>query len=265
MRVDTGTERLLAEIEDGIGTVTFNDPARHNVLGRAMHDALWPLLEAWERDQRVRVVVMRGAGDRAFAAGEDIGGFAERDATDTGEGHAAPPRSSYGSWRLLSKPVIAMINGYCIGGGMLMALQADIRICSEGSTFAVPAARLGLGYPAFGVRAITRVAGPAVASDLLFTARRLTAAEALAAGLVNRCVPAANLESTVRETAGQIAANAPLTIAACKAAIRHEEDLAVESESTDVARLVRLANDSADFREGQAAFRDKRQPSFQGV
>lgn len=259
MRVETGTDTLLAEVDDeGIATVTFNDPARHNVLGRAMHAAIGPLVEAWEADDAVRVVIMRGAGDRAFAAGEDIGGFASR-----GEGER--PVSAYGAWAALSKPLIAMINGYCIGGGMLMALQADIRICSDRSTFAVPAARLGLGYGTFGVRAITRVAGPAIAAEVLFSARRFSAAEAVAAGLVNRSVPADQVEAAVAELAGQIAQNAPLTIRAAKAAIRYEMEREDNSDSPLVEQLTRAASESQDFREGQAAFREKRSPVFRGV
>lgn len=258
MRVETGTDSLLAEVVDGIATVAFNDTKRHNVLSRAMHEALGPLIQSWEADDDVRVVVMRGAGDRAFAAGEDIGGFADRDGDRR-------PVSSYGAWAALSKPIIAMINGYCIGGGMLMALQADIRICSDRSTFAVPAARLGLGYGTFGVRAITRVAGPAVAAEVLFSARRYSAAEALAAGLVNRCVPADHVESAVAELAGQIAQNAPLTIRAAKAAIRYEMERTDNSDSPLVEQLTRAASESQDFREGQAAFREKRSPVFRGV
>jgi enoyl-CoA hydratase len=261
MRMETGTELLLLDIEGPVATVTFNDPARHNVLSREMQRALVPVAHALERDDDVRVVVVRGAGDRAFAAGADIGEFDEpRTDERAGPDDAAP--TAWNCLQRLSKPVVGQIGGYCIGGGLLMALQADVRICSEDSSFAVPAARLGLGYGLAGVRALMQVAGPSVAADILFSARRLTSAEAYVAGLVNRVVPKDQLDAAVRSTVEQIAANAPLTIRACKAAIRHELDGAGLAE---VERLVQQCWDSEDFMEGRAAFRDKREPAFRGV
>lgn len=266
MRVETGTDLLLADIDDGVATMTFNDPARHNVLSSAMHQAMVPLVEAWEVDDRVRVVVMRGAGDRAFAAGADIGEFKTRGPNGEAPDHAQRPASNgYACWGAMSKPIIAAINGYCIGGGLLMALQADIRICSDRSTFAVPAAKVGLGYGTFGVRSITRVAGPAAAADLLFSARRISAQEALHAGLVNRCVPVEGFDAVIAEAAAEIARNAPLTIRACKAAIRYETERVDESDSPLVEQLVAAASNSLDFREGQLAFKQKRQPVFRGI
>jgi enoyl-CoA hydratase/carnithine racemase len=164
----------------------------------------------------------------------------------------------------VTKPVIAMIDGYCIGGGLLMALQADIRICSESSTFAIPAARLGLGYGFAGVRTLMRFVNPAVASELLFSARRLSAAEAVTAGLVNRVVPAAGLSDAVEELAKQIADNAPLTVRACKAAIRLAADGAEAVDTAEVDALAEACFRSDDYLEGQAAFLAKREPVFRG-
>lgn len=266
MGIDTGTELLLAETDGAVGWLTFNDPARHNTLSLAMQEAIAPVVEAWERDETVRVIVMRGAGERAFVSGADISEFAEnRTAPADRERYAARSGAAWDVWRSVDTPVIAMIDGYCIGGGLLMALQADIRICSERSTFGIPAARLGLGYGAGGVRALMQVAGPAVASDLLFSARRISAAEALGAGLVNRLVPAEELLSTTAAAAAEIARNAPLTIRACKAAIRAERRRPDDAVDRAVDEMVEACYRSADYLEGQAAFRAKREPVFRGV
>lgn len=266
MRIDTGTPLLLAEVDGPIAWLTFNDPARHNTLSVAMQSAIAPVVEQWSADDDVRVIVMRGAGERAFVSGADISEFGEERTTpEARERYAARTGAAWGVWRQVDKPVIAMIDGYCIGGGLLMALQADIRICSDRATFAVPAARLGLGYGADGVRALMHVAGPAVASDILFSARRLSATEALNAGIVNRCVPADELAETVTGAAAQIARNAPLTIKACKAAIR--ASLGRRDPATDAAveALVEACFRSEDYLEGQAAFMAKRDPVFRGV
>lgn len=266
MRIDTGTELLLAETDGAVGWLTFNDPARHNTLSLEMQEAIGPVVEAWERDDAVRVIVMSGAGDRAFVSGADISEFAEnRTAPADRERYAARSGAAWEVWQSVDTPVIAMIDGYCIGGGLLMALQADIRICSERSTFGIPAARLGLGYGTSGVRALMQVAGPAVASDMLFSARRISAADALGAGLVNRCVAADELVSTTTGAAAEIARNAPLTIRACKAAIRAERRRRDDVDDGTVEEMVEACYRSADYLEGQAAFLAKRDPVFRGV
>ena len=190
MRMDTGTDLLLAEVDGPIGRLTFNDPARHNVLSLAMQEAIPAVVESWQADDSIRVVVTTGAGGRAFAAGADIAEFAAR-RTEVADRADYDRRSgaAWRCWRRFTKPVIAAIDGYCIGGGLLMALQADIRICSDASTFAIPAARLGLGYGFGGVRTLMQYVNPAIAAELLYSARRFTADEARVAGLVNRVVP----------------------------------------------------------------------------
>lgn len=266
MRTDTGTELVLAETDGAVGWLTFNDPARHNTLSLAMQEAIAPVVQTWDADESVRVIVMRGAGDRAFVSGADISEFAaNRTAPADRERYAARSGSAWDVWQRIHTPVIAMIDGYCIGGGLLMALQADIRICSDRSTFAIPAARLGLGYGASGVRALMQVAGPAVASDLLFSARRFSAAEALVAGLVNRCVAADELLATTTAAADEIARNAPLTIRACKAAIQAQRGRHDDDANRAVDEMVEACFRSADYLEGQAAFLAKREPVFRGV
>jgi enoyl-CoA hydratase/carnithine racemase len=263
---DTGTDKLLASADGGIATLTFNNPDKHNALSREMQAALPVALRALDADPDVRVIVVRGAGDRAFVSGADISEFGEhrttpdaRAAYDRGQGDAGR------AWAAVGKPVIAMIRGYCIGGGLLTALRADIRIAADDAQFAVPAARLGLGYPLAGVAALADVVGSAWAAEILFSARRLSAEEALRIGLVNRVVAADRLPAEVDALARQIAANAPLTVAACKAALR---ELARPAERRDVERVATMVEAcfrSEDYREGQRAFAEHRSPDFRGA
>ncbi len=263
MKLVLDTEKLIAEIEDGIGWLTFNNPDRRNALSQEMVRALPSVLDQFQERDDVRIVVMRGAGTRAFVSGADISEFGDRGAP----GNPSPDAPQVApDWKLgsLEKPLIAMIRGYCIGGGLAVALSADIRIAAEDAQFAIPAARLGLGYPFGGVRSLVDLVGQACASEILFSARRFSADEALGMGLINRVVPIAELESSVRELAQQIAANAPLTVRASKAAIGQAIR---DPEKRDVARCNRLLQDcfeSEDFIEGQRAFLEKRKPVFKG-
>lgn len=263
--VDTGTEKLLAEIEDGVATITFNNPTKLNALSYDMQIALPPTLRSFQADPDVRVLVLTGAGNRAFVSGADISEFGEK--RTSVEARAEYDRASGEAgraWTAVEKPIIAMIRGYCIGGGLLTAMQADIRIASDDAQFGVPAARLGLGYGLGGVDMLSRLVGPAWASEILFTARRLSAAEAVSIGLINRSVPADELGHSVRELAGSISANAPLTIAACKAALVELRRPERDRDLARVAHLVEACFRSSDYLEGQKAFSEKRPPRFVG-
>ncbi len=265
MAIDTGTEKLLVDVENGIAVVTFNNPEKHNALSVDMRAALPPTLRALGADPDVRVVVLTGAGDRAFVSGADISEFADQRTTP--EARAAYDRAGSDSgraWAELDKPVIAMIRGYCLGGGLLVALQADIRIATETSQFGVPAARLGLGYGSGGVEALMSLVGPAWASEILFSARRVSAVDALRIGLVNRVVSDADLREEVMGLANMISENAPLTVAACKVAIREARRPPDRRDYQRVAELVEACFRSEDYREGQAAFVEKRPPRFMG-
>jgi enoyl-CoA hydratase len=262
---DTGTERLLAEAAGGIATITFNNPAKRNALSRDMQAALPGVLKALDADPEVRVIVLRGAGDKAFVSGADVSEFAEHrtraeDRADYDRNRADAGRA----WAEVTKPVIAQIRGFCMGGGLLTALSADIRIAADDAVFGVPAARLGLGYPLSGVAALAAVVGAGWTAEILFSARRLSAAEALQAGLVNRVVPVDRLEAEVEDLAGQIAGNAPLTVAACKAALRELARPRDQRDTAAVAALVEACFRSEDYREGQRAFAEKRRPEFRG-
>jgi enoyl-CoA hydratase/carnithine racemase len=260
-RHQTGTGRLLVEVTGPVATVTFNNPGKRNAFSADMRAALPGLLRALNADGEVRVIVMTGAGDKAFTSGADISEFGEQRTS-------AAARASYDqawaavndAWASLDKPVIAMIRGFCMGGGVLTALQADIRIASDDSQFAIPAARLGLGYPVSGVTALMNLIGPACTAEVLFSARRFPAAEALQMGLVNRVVPADSL----REAVLGLARNAPLTVAAAKAAIREAGRPDGRRDLARVQAMVEACFASADYLEGQRAFAEKRPPAFTG-
>ncbi len=264
MRLPLETEKLIAEIDAGIGWLTFNNPDRRNALSQEMVRAMPAILDQFQASDEVRVVVMRGAGTRAFISGADISEFDRRGAP--GDRSSTANQSVAPDWKLgnLEKPLIAMIRGYCIGGGLAVALSADIRIASEDAQFAIPAARLGLGYPFAGVRSLVDLVGKASASEILFSARRVSAEEAWAMGLVNRVVPVEELETSVRELASQIAANAPLTVRASKIGIGQA---LLDPDKRDLARCNRVLQDcfeSEDFVEGKRAFLEKRPPVFKG-
>ena len=264
-RHETGTDKLLVDVTGRVAVVTFNNPGKRNAVSSGMRAALAGLLGALQADGEVRVVVLTGAGEKAFASGADISEFAEQRTSPAARaeydsGQAALDRS----WGSLEKPVIAMIRGFCMGGGLLIALQADIRIASDDSQFGIPAARLGLGYGFARVATLMNLIGQAWASEVLFSGRRFSAAEALQMGLVNRVVPAAGLRDEVMRLASSIAGNAPLTVAACKAAIR---EAGRSPERRDIARveaMIEACYQSDDYREGQRAFAEKRPPAFTG-
>jgi enoyl-CoA hydratase/carnithine racemase len=264
--IDSGTEKMLAHVEGGIGWMTYNNPARHNAMSYDMQIAVPRILGAFASDPDVHVIVVQGAGDKAFVSGADISEFSEKRTTvaaraDYDDALAA----AWASWRTVDTPIVAMIRGYCIGGGLLTAMQADIRIAADDSQFGVPAAKLGLGYAYGGVEQLMDLVGPAWTAEILFSARRLQAEEARAIGLVNRVVPVGDLEATVRELAAAIAANAPLTVQACKAAIREARKDPAHRDLESVDRMVEACFRSEDYLEGQAAFAEKRVPEFRGV
>jgi len=265
-RFETGTDKLLVDFADGIARVTFNNPAKRNALSVEMRTALPKLLQSLQDDPGVRVVVLTGAGTEAFVSGADISEFgAQRTSAESRAEYDRAAADAGKAWAALEKPVLAMIRGFCMGGGLLTALQADVRIASEDAQFGVPAARLGLGYGFGGVDALAQAVGASWAAEILFSARRLTASDALAIGLVNRVVPAERLEAEVGELARTIRDNAPLTIAACKAALREWRRDPAKRDLARVAQQVEACFRSEDYREGQRAFAEKRKPKFTGT
>jgi enoyl-CoA hydratase/carnithine racemase len=263
--MDTGTERLIAKVEGGIGWIIFNNPARHNAISLTMAEALGRVVDAFAADPAVRVVIVTGAGERAFVSGADISEFAEKRATAAAIAHydGTAEETSH-RLEVLGKPTIAMIRGYCIGGGLDLALRCDLRIAAEDARFGVPAAKLGLGYSFTEVRRLAALVGPSFAKEIFFTGRQFDAAEALQMGLVNRVVAVAALDRTVRDYAETIIGNAPLTIAATKRCVA---EVLNDPEDRDLAgcqAMVDACFASADYVEGRTAFMQKRRPVFQG-
>jgi len=265
MKLDLNTDRMIAEVEDGIGWITFNNPARLNAISMEMVEAIPIIFDTFQADDSVRVVVTRGAGDRAFVSGADISEFEEkRSSAQARERYDEQSKAAAAAMLALDKPTIAMIRGYCIGGGLMMALRADMRIASTDSQFGIPAARLGLGYGYAGVTGLVDLVGPAYANEILFSARRFKADEALRIGLVNRVVDVDALEDIVRELARNIADNAPLTIRAAKFAIREACKDAEQRDMGEIATRVEACFQSEDFIEGRRAFMEKRKAVFRG-
>jgi enoyl-CoA hydratase/carnithine racemase len=263
-RLQSLTAKLIARKEGAVGWIVFNNPDRRNATSYEMWQALPVVLDAHARDPEVRVIVLRGAGEKAFSAGADISQFKEKRSGDAAREYNAAADSANQALRQCAKPTIAMIRGYCIGGGVALAVGCDIRIAADDARFGVPAAKLGLGYRFDGIQRLASIVGPAHTAEIFFTARQFTAQEALRMGLVNRVVPAAELESFVGDYGRGIALNAPLTIAAVKRAlIELQKDLG-ERDLALCQRMVDACFASEDYREGQAAFLEKRKPQFEG-
>jgi enoyl-CoA hydratase/carnithine racemase len=264
MELDTG--KMIAKVEGHIGWMIYNNPKSHNAMSMEMQEAVPIILDAFQADTEVRVVVVRGAGDRAFVSGADISEFESKRSTPEARKlfDEAGARSS-AAFARLEKPLIAMIHGYCIGGGLATAMQADIRIASEDAQFGIPAARLGLAYGFGGVRALVGLVGPAYAAEILLTGQRFPAAQALEMGLVNRVVSKDMLEETVVGLAESIGANAPLTNRASKFAIKQALRDPADRDLTTNARYVEECFRSQDYAEGRAAFVEKRTPEFRGI
>jgi len=265
MELELETPYMLARVENGIGWMTFNNPERRNAMKMEMNAAIVTILEAFEASDDVRVVVMAGAGDKAFVSGADISEFETHRSTPEGrERFDAVAASAGRAFAKLQKPLVAMIRGFCMGGGLATALQADIRISADDGQFGVPAARLGLGYGFEGINKLTHIVGPAMAAEIFLTARRFSAAEAFHMGLVNRVVTVEELESIVTELAATIAANAPLTVRAAKAGVKETFKDPGRRDLERVAGMVEECFLSRDYQEGRTAFMEKRTPDFQG-
>lgn len=263
--IDTASPRLLAEIEDAVATVTIHAPERRNCIDIAAWRALPPLFAALDADPDVRVVILRGSGTQAFSTGADIAEFdTERATAEGSRAYEAENVRAFEAVAGSAKPVLALIHGYCLGAGLGLAAACDLRVAADDAVFAVPAARLGVGYPPTALRALVALAGVEAVKRLFFCAERLSAAEARAAGLVGSVEPKAEIDAKAREAALAIAAGAPLTILAAKRAIDAAAGLAPKHTPEALQALADACFQSLDYAEGRAAFKDKRKPIFTG-
>jgi len=261
----TQTDKMLARKEGGVGILTFNNPERHNAVSLEMWEATKSILDGFAADDDIRVVVLTGAGGKAFVSGADISKFASERATlEASRAYNVKSDAAYSSVADFPKPTIAMIKGYCIGGGVGLAVCCDLRICSDNSRFAVPAAKLGLGYGYSGLKRLVDIVGASFAKEIFYTARQFDAQEAQTMGLVNRVVPGRELEAYVKSITDMICANAPLTIKAVKFTVG---EMLKDESKRNLARSVELVEQcfaSRDYTEGRTAFMEKRKPVFTG-
>lgn len=256
-------KKIVTRREGGVGTLIFNNPEKRNALSLEMWEGIAEALEAFDADPEVRAVVLRGAGGRAFISGADISQFEERRSTE--EKATQYSAITDRAWLALArtrKPVIAAIEGFCIGGGLAVAMKADIRIATRDSVFGVPAARLGIAYPIEAIRDLQNLVGPSQAKWILFTGQQIDAEQALRIGLINKVVAKAELDEAVSELTHTLADNAPLSMHASKETVDQ-----IARDSIDRKRLHELGVaciESADFAEGRRAFMEKRKPQFRG-
>lgn len=260
------TDKIITEQSGDIARIIFNQPEKRNAVSLEMWEAVEAAVHRFQADDSVRILILSGAGGKAFVSGADVSKFeTERASAEAVAHYNAATKRVYDLIESFTKPTIAQIDGFCIGGGVALSLSCDIRICGEGSNFAVPAAKLGLGYGFEGINRLVNVVGPAFAKEIFFTARRFTAEEARIMGLVNMVVPDADVGKVAQETAEMIAANAPMTVGSVKYIVG--QTLTPESQRNldQCAAMVKACFDSADYVEGRRAFLEKRKPNFVGA
>ncbi|MBY0381526.1 MAG: enoyl-CoA hydratase/isomerase family protein [Xanthobacteraceae bacterium] len=261
----TQTDKMISRKDGAIGYLVFNNPERHNAVSLEMWERCAQIMHGFSSDPSIRVVVITGAGEKAFVSGADISKFAEeRGSKEAAERYNKAIEEGYSSVYNCPKPTIAMIRGYCVGGGMGLASCCDIRICTENSKFSVPAAKLSVGYRYAGVKRLLDIVGPSFTKEIFFTARLFDAEEAKVMGFANRVLPGDQLEAYVNDYAITIAGNAPLTVDSIKFMVGEivKDESARDMKTCDA--MVAACFASNDYEEGRKAFMEKRKPVFTG-
>ena len=257
------TERIIARKDGATGWLVFNNPERRNAVSIDMWEAIPEVLEDFGADPAIRLVVLCGAGGKAFVSGADISQFEkDRSSADAVQRYEEIGERAQARLAEFDKPLLAMIRGYCLGGGLNIANLCDLRIAAADARFGIPAAKMGLGYRASSMKNLMDLVGKANALEIMITARQFSAEEALRMGLVHQVVPVAELESATREYCELIAANAPLTMRAAKRIIR--EVARTDYDAAACKAWVRECFESEDYIEGRRAFMEKRKPAFKG-
>jgi len=257
------TERLIEKKDGAVGWLMFNNPERRNAVSLDMWQAIPSVLEDFEKDSNIRVVVLAGAGDKAFVSGADISQFEkQRSSEEAVKRYEEIGAAAQARLAACEKPLIAMIRGYCLGGGLNIANTCDLRIAAEDARFGIPAAKMGLGYRASSMKKLVETVGAPFAREIMITARQFNATEALRMGLVHHVVPVSELESFTKRFCDDIAANAPLTIRAAKRIIREVSKKDYDAAACDA--WVKECFASEDYAEGRRAFMEKRKPQFRG-
>ncbi|HEV8310467.1 MAG TPA: enoyl-CoA hydratase [Methylomirabilota bacterium] len=259
------SDEILVERTGSIGTVVFNRPQMRNAFNLAMWTALPEIVEGLNRDPGVRAIVFRGAGEEAFASGADISEFKQhRKDRATAEAYNRRTEAAHHALEGSPKPTVAMIYGFCMGGAMAIAMDCDLRFAADTGKFGIPAARLGIVYGLHSVKRLVSLVGPAATKDILFSARTFDAAEALRLGFVSRVLPAAELATHTYEYLARVADNAPLSVEGAKLIVEAIVDDGGAGKKAEIDRLQLATFDSEDYREGTAAFLEKRRPQFKG-
>lgn len=259
------TDKVISRKDGNVGYVIFNNPERRNAMSLEMWEATTRLMSEYAKDNSIRVVVLSGAGDKAFVAGADISKFGDERSSEEGvKKYNDAVEAAYASVHEFPKPTIAMIRGFCVGGGMGIASCCDLRIASEDARFAVPAAKLGLGYGYPGVKRLMDIVGPSFTKEIFYTARLFDAMEAVEMGLVNRVVENSELEFYVKDYAATIGANAPLTVDSIKFIVGEACKDESQRDMKHCDDVVQACFKSEDYKEGRAAFMEKRKPVFKG-
>ena len=260
------TDKIISRREDGVGHIVFNNPDKRNAVSLDMWQAVEAALERFAADEEIRVVVLSGAGGKAFVSGADVSKFEEeRSGAEAVAHYNATTARIYAKLHTFAKPTLAQITGSCVGGGVALAVCCDLRICGQSSRFGIPAAKLGLGYGFAGLQRLVHLIGPAFAKEMFFTARLFSAAEAYEMGLVNRVVPDDQVEGYVADYAQTISGNAPLTVGAVKAVVGEVLKDPAERDLARCEQLVQACFASRDYVEGRQAFLEKRPPRFIGA